>query len=121
MRDSNDRIMLFNRDEWILKRRQERAKVNLDTEFQKAKEKLAVNEQCPLSSLTTPPYDIEASSPPSSSPYTAKKDPKENANFDGRFVNDFMSRNLNPEKTEKETYSLRQVNELRNCSFIIRK
>ena len=45
-RDSKDRIKIFNRDEWLLKRQRERTEKLLDIgqEFQKSKEKIGVDE-----------------------------------------------------------------------------
>ena len=42
-RDSNDRIKIFDRDEWLLKRQRERTTklLDLEPEFQKAKEKIS--------------------------------------------------------------------------------
>ena len=43
-RDSNDRIKVFDRDEWLLKRQRERTTklLDLDPEFQKAKDKISL-------------------------------------------------------------------------------
>ena len=45
-RDSNDRIKIFDRDEWLLKRQQQKTTKLLDLkpEFQKAKDKLSLGD-----------------------------------------------------------------------------
>ena len=118
--------MLFNRDEWVLKRRQERAKkfLNLDTEIQKAKEKIDVHgQQCSSSGLTTPSYSSEGSPPLSlsPSPYAAsKRDLTEKGNIDGPCNHLCPSNPLIP-KTEKAASSLPKVNELRSCQIDMQK
>ena len=108
-RNSNDRIVVFDRDEWLLKRQRERRNklLNIDNEECRPNDKLAVSKKMELSDITNHKSVGELS--PSFPTYSTKSTTNKGVSFDvvhsKREPNQRNSKDI--EQQQREAYKLK--------------